>query len=180
MPTTSRTAVAPVSPGIVLSGTATAPLELTPYVLSNKAAPSAPLPRAAATTPAITQLAIGSQPKPVQVALAEQPLIEGPTPAAPAPAVTAPAIPTAAMPAAGTAIHLASYLDVAAAQRGWEILAASHADLAGLTPLYVPVDLPGKGHFLRLYATGANPATLGDLCRRLQASGAYCAVSTGR
>lgn len=133
------------------------------------------------TTPAATQRANGPDPALVHAALAEQPLIEGPTPAAPVSAATNQTIPTfSSVPAAGAAVHLASYLDISAARRGWEILSAAHAELAALTPLYVPVDLPGKGHFLRLYGTGANPAALGDICRRLQASGAYCALSTGR
>jgi len=206
----SKTVIAPLSPTESTAGLATnssasassgnttapretasretAPRELVPYDLSKKPALSVQGPAPVATMPAAAHPAISPDPTPVHVALAEQPLIEGPTPvappvaplAAPAPAGTDQAIPMAPIPAAGAAIHLASYLDIAAARRGWEVLSASHIELAPLTPLYVPVDLPGKGHFLRLYATGGNPAALSDICRRLQTSGAYCALSTGR
>lgn len=81
------------------------------------------------------------------------------------------------VPANGTAIHLASYREIAAAQRGWQILTRSYHELAPLKPLYVAVDLPGKGRVLRLYGAGADSARLKKICSDMQAAGAYCAAN---
>lgn len=81
------------------------------------------------------------------------------------------------VPVNGTAIHLASYREVASAQRGWHILTKSYHALLPLRPLYVSVDIPGKGHMLRLYGTGAPTNDLKTICNELKAEGAYCAAN---
>jgi hypothetical protein len=81
------------------------------------------------------------------------------------------------VPANGTAIHLASYREIGSAQRGWQILSHSYHALQPLRPLYVAVEIPGKGHMLRLYGTGAATASLKSICDELHAEGAYCAAN---
>ncbi|TDQ84020.1 hypothetical protein A8950_0566 [Dongia mobilis] len=98
----------------------------------------------------------------------------GATPAAASPAT---AIAGSSLPAAGSAIHLASYKGLSAAKRGWKILLGDFDALDPLSPLYVTVDVPGKGEMVRLYATAKDSADLGRACQALQAKGAYCAVS---
>jgi hypothetical protein len=86
---------------------------------------------------------------------------------------------TTSRPAPGTAIHLASYKDIGWARRGWKILSASYGALAPLTPLYVAVDIPGKGHMVRLYgeASKGSGINLSKVCHQLQAAGAYCSLN---
>lgn len=81
----------------------------------------------------------------------------------------------AKVPPNGTAIHLASYRELGSAERGWQILSKSYKELVPLKPLYVAVDLPGKGHILRLYGTGSDAASLKTICNEMHADGAYCA-----
>jgi hypothetical protein len=81
------------------------------------------------------------------------------------------------VPANGTAIHLASYREIGSAKRGWQILSKSYKELIPLKPLYVAVDIPGKGHMLRLYGTGTDAASLKTICSEMQAEGAYCAAN---
>ena len=63
--------------------------------------------------------------------------------------------------------HLASYRSEAAAQRGWQVLAAQYSGLLQLEQAIVEVDLPGKGHFYRLYAVGDQDMVT-RLCRSLK------------
>jgi len=81
------------------------------------------------------------------------------------------------VPANGTAIHLASYREIGSAKRGWQILSSSYKELVPLKPLYVAVDVPGKGHVLRLYGTGTDAAALKTICTEMHAQGAYCAAN---
>lgn len=108
------------------------------------------------------------------------------TPALPEPAAIPAAIPPAAavtaargtkLPAAGSAIHLASYKGLSAAKRGWKILLGDFDALDPLSPLYVTVDVPGKGEMVRLYATARDSAELDRACQALLAKGAFCALS---
>jgi hypothetical protein len=82
-----------------------------------------------------------------------------------------------AVPVNGTAIHLASYREIGAAKRGWQILNHSYHALQPLRPLYVAVEIPGKGHMLRLYGTGATTTSLKTICNELHAEGAYCSAN---
>lgn len=96
--------------------------------------------------------------------------------AAPAPAPTA-AVVSSTLPAAGSAIHLASYAGIGAAKRGWKILLGEFDVLDPMSPLYVNVDVPGKGPVVRLYATGGDRTQLEGVCAALKARAAYCEIS---
>lgn len=81
------------------------------------------------------------------------------------------------LPASGTAMHLASYKGQSAAKRGWKILLGEYDELDPLSPLYVSVDVPGKGDMIRLYATGVSPAEIAKICNALKAKKVYCALN---
>jgi hypothetical protein len=119
-------------------------------------------------------------PKLAPMPVPEGPVPEGPAPAGPVAAKTAtPSVtPTggAKIPAPGTALHLASYKGESAAKRGWKILLGEYDELDPLSPLYVAVDVPGKGSIIRLYATGADEAGLSKICTALKAKKVYCAL----
>jgi hypothetical protein len=107
-----------------------------------------------------------------------KPLAAGP--AAPAVPIVTPALAggiDTKVPVNGTAIHLASYREIGSAKRGWQILSKNYKELVQLKPLYVAVDLPGKGHILRLYGTNADKASLKAICTEMHAEGAYCATN---
>lgn len=80
--------------------------------------------------------------------------------------------------ASGINVHLASYRQVETAERGWRELSTQYGDiLSGLSPVIVAADVAGKGTFQRLLAGSiSSDADARDICRRLQARGAYCAV----
>lgn len=84
--------------------------------------------------------------------------------------------PTTTPPKLGTAIHLASYTGMNSAARGWDVLHDKYPELAALKPLYVTVDIAGKGTMIRLFATGAKESKLKQICSDLQAKQAYCAL----
>ena len=100
-------------------------------------------------------------------------------PAEPAPKRAAKPAATAKgdLPAPGTAVHLASYKGESAAKRGWKILLGDYDELDPLSPLYVAVDVPGKGPIIRLYATGGDKADLAKICAALKAKKVYCALN---
>lgn len=110
---------------------------------------------------------------------APAPMAEGPVEASAA----EPAAKTSAkaaigkLPAAGTAMHLASYKGESAAKRGWKILLGEYDELDPLSPLYVSVDVPGKGEMIRLYATGVEPAEITKICAALKAKKVYCVLN---
>jgi len=94
-----------------------------------------------------------------------------------------PAEPAAAEPAAkemakeaGPAklVYLASYGSEATAQRGWKTLAAKSPLLAGLQPATTSVDIPGKGHFIRLFAKAEDAPQAAKLCAELKGEIADC------
>jgi hypothetical protein len=123
--------------------------------------------------PAIAQptLAPPTMAQPVKV----QPIASGPAPSLAEDAAATAVKVADKRPVNGTAIHLASYREIASAQRGWRILSENYRELAALKPLYVALDVPGKGHVLRLYGTGADTRTLKEICHEMLAAGAYCA-----
>jgi len=153
----------------------TKPKVVMPAAVGGKVSPattassSAPL---ALNKPAATEITTATA-----LAMAK-PLAAGPV-AASAPTVT----PTSAgdidtkVPMNGTAIHLASYREIGSAKRGWQILSKNYKELVPLKPLYVAVDLPGKGHILRLYGTSADKTSLKTICTEMHAEGAYCATN---
>lgn len=168
-------------PATVEKATEIAPVAKPFVPTPQPAAPTAP----GATTPML-QAPLALTPAPLA------PIIEPPVPAtepAPQVAATAPAPKAAAkaadvaaaagstLPAAGSAIHLASYQGISAAKRGWKTLLGEFDALDPLSPLYVNVDVAGKGPMVRLYATGGDKAALASACTALQAKGAYCVLS---
>lgn len=97
-----------------------------------------------------------------------------PLPAPPPPVVTAKAAPVAS--AAGPyTVHLASYRTHDNAAEGWRKLSHTAAPLAGLHPAYHPVDLPGRGAFVRLTAGHfADKAAAQSFCDSVKATVGYC------
>ena len=85
--------------------------------------------------------------------------------------------PITTAPKAGAAIHLASYTGIGAAVHGWETLRGRYAELTPLKPLYVSTDIAGKGPMIRLFASGAAPEKLRQICSDLQSKQAYCALN---
>lgn len=81
---------------------------------------------------------------------------------------------TAVAPKAGTAIQLASYPGIGAAAEGWKALHGAYPELTSLKPLYVSA---GKDPAIRLFATGAEPEKLRQICGDLQSKQAYCTLS---
>lgn len=78
------------------------------------------------------------------------------------------------------AVHLASYRQKGAAERGWAALSKRFSQLAGLKPSIERVDLgTSKGVFYRLKA-GPLPSNNAakDVCRQLKAKRQYCEPST--
>jgi hypothetical protein len=117
-------------------------------------------------------------PAPVPAAVPEGP-VAADTQVEPAakPAATPAVAAKGDLPASGTAVHLASYKGESAAKRGWKILLGDYDELDPLSPLYVAVDVPGKGPIIRLYATGGNKAGLAKICAALKAKKVYCALN---
>jgi hypothetical protein len=85
--------------------------------------------------------------------------------------------PTTTAPKPGAAIHLASYTGIGAAVHGWETLRGRYSELTPLKPLYVSTDIAGKGPTIRLFASGAAPEKLRQICSDLQSKQAYCALN---
>lgn len=85
--------------------------------------------------------------------------------------------PTTTAPKPGAAIHLASYAGIGAAVHGWETLRSRYTELTPLKPLYVSADIAGKGPMIRLFASGAAPEKLRQICSDLQSKQAYCALN---
>jgi hypothetical protein len=81
--------------------------------------------------------------------------------------------PAAGLPAAQ--VQLGAFRDQAAAREGWnKIVAASEGALQGKSPLFVPVDLPGKGHLWRLRTAVGDKSSARRLCAALVAKGLAC------
>jgi hypothetical protein len=147
-----------------------------------------PAPVAAKVSPTTTALSstpmVQNKPATMEITTATvlamaKPLASGPA-AAPTMPIVTPALAgdiDTKVPVNGTAIHLASYREIGSAKRGWQILSKNYKELVPLKPLYVAVDLPGKGHILRLYGTNADKASLKTICTEMHAEGAYCATN---
>ncbi|MFH1804631.1 MAG: tetratricopeptide repeat protein [Pseudomonadota bacterium] len=77
----------------------------------------------------------------------------------------------------GTSIHLASYRSAAEAERGWRVLTGRYGnDLGGLSHDVQRADIPGKGTYYRLLATGMSGENARSVCASLKRSGQYCDV----
>lgn len=186
-----KAALAPLfAPATVRQEPAVTPTELRPAQLRLQPASSLlaaqPAGRTTETaTKAVSTLPTVSKPvnssAPTRHKLVLQELVAGPAPAPVAGSAkrSETAGITTQRPVPNTAIHLASYKDIGWARRGWKILSAGYRELAPLTPLYVAVDLPGKGHMVRLYgtATKGSDVNLSGICHQLQKAGAYCSLN---
>lgn len=154
----------------------TKPTVIKPIVVGSSVAPA--MPAATVAAPSAKKAPDAEQPAvaiAAPVLSAVKPLASDPAPVSQPPAQKADV--ATVVPVNGTAIHLASYREVGSAQRGWRILTKSYHALLPLKPLYVSVDIPGKGRMLRLYGTGAEADVLKTICNQLKAEGAYCAAN---
>ncbi|HVJ41492.1 MAG TPA: hypothetical protein VM639_08340 [Dongiaceae bacterium] len=149
------------------------PPVIQPSIVPASAATASTAAPARAAAPVAAPAAAGK----ADLVAAAKPIAAGPV-VAPSPAAGTddPAV-ASKLPVNGTAIHLASYREIGSAQRGWQILTRSYRELQPLKPLYVAVDLPGKGRVLRLYGTGADAAALKAICDAMHTDGAYCAAN---
>lgn len=69
--------------------------------------------------------------------------------------------------------HLASYRRKSDAERGWKVLTAAYSSILYFTPEIREVDLPGKGHFFRLMASG-DQDVMASLCKSMHEKKLYC------
>lgn len=93
--------------------------------------------------------------------------------ATPATAAEPPAETPAAI--AGDEAHLASYRHKADAERGWKVLSEAYSSVLYFHPVIREVDLPGKGHFFRLFADG-DQVMVESLCRSMHERKLYCVL----
>ncbi|MDG4719354.1 MULTISPECIES: SPOR domain-containing protein [Thalassospira] len=89
-------------------------------------------------------------------------------------ATSAPAQP--AMASGTKSVHLASYRNQAQAERGWQILTGRYGQLASLQHGVTTANIPGKGTYYRLMATGLSDSAANSLCADLKRRGQFCEV----
>ncbi|NIY74649.1 tetratricopeptide repeat protein [Thalassospira sp. HF15] len=83
----------------------------------------------------------------------------------------------APMAATGSkSVHLASYRNEAQAERGWQILKGRYGQLASLQHGVTRANIPGKGTYYRLMATGLSNSAASSLCADLKRRGQFCEV----
>jgi hypothetical protein len=98
-------------------------------------------------------------------------------------AVAIPALlpPTIALQGAGPVpshlVYLASYNTEAGAKKGWGVLVAGSPTLARLSPVTRSVTLPGKGHFVRLFAAAHDAAEAQHICTEVKKAVADCGAA---
>ncbi|OSQ29940.1 tetratricopeptide repeat protein [Thalassospira sp. MCCC 1A03138] len=78
--------------------------------------------------------------------------------------------------AGGKSLHLASYRNQAQAERGWQILTQRYAQLAPLQHGVTQANIPGKGTYFRLMATGLSDSSASSICAELKRRGQFCEV----
>jgi tetratricopeptide (TPR) repeat protein len=85
--------------------------------------------------------------------------------------------PAASMPTSGSkSVHLASYRNEAQAERGWQILTSRYSQLSSLQYGVTRANIPGKGTYYRLMATGLSDSAANSLCADLKRRGQFCEV----
>jgi tetratricopeptide (TPR) repeat protein len=86
---------------------------------------------------------------------------------------------TQSQPRAGQVeVQLGAYRNQAAAEAGWETVAARAGEaLAGRSPKIFAVDLPGRGRFYRLRLAAADLPAARRLCIRLAQTGQECLIA---
>ena len=73
------------------------------------------------------------------------------------------------------ALHLSSEISLEAAKMEWRTLTREYSMLKALEPKFQALDVPGKGHFVRLYGVGEGGKARW-ICKELKAKGHYCGV----
>ncbi|GAB6043269.1 hypothetical protein [Endothiovibrio diazotrophicus] len=73
------------------------------------------------------------------------------------------------------ALHLSSEISPEAAKMEWRSLTRKYSMLKALEPRYQSLDIPGKGHFVRVYGVGEGGKARW-ICKQLKKKGQYCAV----
>ena len=73
------------------------------------------------------------------------------------------------------ALHLSSEISLEAAKMEWRHLKREYSMLKALKPKYQALDVPGKGHFVRVYAVGEGGKARW-ICKELKKKGKYCGV----
>ncbi|WP_296999811.1 SPOR domain-containing protein [Thalassospira sp. UBA848] len=73
-------------------------------------------------------------------------------------------------------VHLASYRNEAQAERGWQILSGRYGQLASMQHGVTRANIPGKGTYYRLMATGLSDSAASSLCAELKRRGQFCEV----
>ena len=73
------------------------------------------------------------------------------------------------------ALHLSSEISPEAAKMEWRRLKREFSMLKQLSPKYHSLDVPGKGHFVRVYAIGEGGKAR-RICKALKKKGQYCGV----
>ena len=73
------------------------------------------------------------------------------------------------------ALHLSSEISLEAAKMEWRHLKRRYSMLKALKPKYKALDVPGKGHFVRLYAVGEGGKARW-ICKELKKKGKYCGI----
>ncbi|MHC8493220.1 SPOR domain-containing protein [Thalassospira sp. SM2505] len=81
-----------------------------------------------------------------------------------------------AMASGSKSVHLASYRNEGQAERGWQILASRYGQLAPLQHGVTRANIPGKGTYYRLMATGLSDSAAKSLCADLKRRGQFCEV----
>ncbi|MBI3445851.1 MAG: hypothetical protein HY055_10955 [Magnetospirillum sp.] len=73
-------------------------------------------------------------------------------------------------------VYLASYRTEAWAKKGWGILMAQSPSLKGLEPVTHPVEIKGKGKFVRLFAAAKDDQSGAHLCKELGKTIKECGI----
>jgi tetratricopeptide (TPR) repeat protein len=77
-------------------------------------------------------------------------------------------------------VQIGAYRSQAEAEAGWHKVVAGAGDiLSGQSPIYIPVDLPGKGHYIRLRLAMPGTAAARKLCTDLSSRGQDCIQAKG-
>jgi tetratricopeptide (TPR) repeat protein len=98
--------------------------------------------------------------------------------AKPQPAVKPQSVAKAQPVAGGVTVQVGAFRSQAEAEAGWKALTAKAPDaVAGLTPVIVIADLPGKGRYFRLRTAVANMAAARRLCVTLATKGHDCMIA---
>ncbi|WP_417806068.1 tetratricopeptide repeat protein [Thalassospira lucentensis] len=88
----------------------------------------------------------------------------------------APAGDAAVVASGNRSAHLASYRSQSQAERGWKVLTGRYGQLASMQHDVMRANIPGKGTYYRLMATGLSDSVAKSLCADLKRRGQFCDV----